>query len=128
MKDKAMRQNKLASSKLRSQSETTTYRLTYSLTGVRCRATSVAKNRFKWEEILEVCRWVRNLDVWNLKRGCSLVFWCSPIIWCSLIVTNVLMFANVQVVTDSSSDSPLLRSSGSSRPRTVYLEKVQWSQ
>ena len=31
---------------------------------------------------------------------------------------------NIQVVTDSSSDSPLLRPSGSGRPRTVYLERV----
>ena len=38
-------QNKLASSKLRlSQSETITHPPTYSLTGVKCRATSVAKN------------------------------------------------------------------------------------
>ena len=48
-----------------------------------------------------------------------------------MVLTNVdkcfqivkIMFS--QVVTDSSSDSPLLRSSGSARPRTVYLEKVK---
>ena len=39
--------NKLASSKLRS-SETMTYSLTHSLTGVKCRATSVAKNDEKY--------------------------------------------------------------------------------
>ena len=41
------------------------------------------------------------------------------------ILSSLMMYTNVQVVTDSSSDSPLLRSSGrSSRPRTVYLDKV----
>ena len=39
-------------------------------------------------------------------------------------VHDKIYFKNIQVVTDSSSDSPLLRPSGSGRPRTVYLERV----
>ena len=53
------------------------------------------------------------LEFTNVKK-CSDIHWYSPIF-------NI---SNVQVVTDSSSDSPLLRSSRSSRPRTVYLDTV----
>ena len=42
-------------------------------------------------------------------------------------VHDKIYFKNIQVVTDSSSDSPLLRPSGSGRPRTVYLERVSKS-
>ena len=78
-----------------------------------------------------LCSYVLLYNVWVCL--CSAMFsnfhqW-SPIFTNVLVFRNIesslMMYTNVQVVTDSSSDSPLLRSSGrSSRPRTVYLDKV----